>query len=59
MKKEKFHACCSCRRGEIDYRESDVEMCVVRDPDTKKIVLRGYLCRDHQVMYCDDGYEVK
>ena len=55
----KQRQCCECRKGEHDNYDDDVELCIVRDPDTKKIVLRGYICRGHDMMFREDGYIVK
>jgi hypothetical protein len=48
--------CADCRDGEHDNLTDDVELVVVRDPDTKKLVKRSYMCGDHQAAYLDDGY---
>jgi len=54
MKKQ----CFECRDGEHDNYDDNVELVTIKDPDTKKIVKRGYLCGEHQTMYLDDGYEL-
>ncbi len=48
--------CCECRAGEHDNCTEDVDLFVVRDPDTNKIRLRGYLCTDHQMIFLEDNY---
>lgn len=50
--------CSSCKNGEINDELAVVEA-VVRDPDSGKIVVSGYLCREHWNMYTDDGYKVE
>jgi hypothetical protein len=51
--------CFECRLGEHDNYDDDVRLVVVRDPETKKIVRRGYLCGDHRDCWRTDGYEVQ
>ena len=55
----KMKQCADCRDGEHDNIDEYVELVYVRDPDTKKMVKRSYMCEEHQSMYLDDGYEVK
>lgn len=50
--------CCDCRDGEHDNYDNNVKMIVVRDPETKNLIKRGYVCDEHEQMYCDDGYEI-
>lgn len=56
MLKEK--QCADCRNGEHENYTNDVFLVYVRDPDTKKIIKRAYLCGEHRMMYLDDGYEI-
>ena len=57
MKKTKV--CADCRDGEHDNIDDNVMLVFVRDPDTKKMVRRCYMCGEHRLMYRMDGYEVK
>lgn len=50
--------CSECRDGEHEDYAEIVGLVVVKDPDTKKIVLRAFLCRDHVAARLSDGYEV-
>ena len=51
--------CKDCKDdGEHDNYTNDVELAVIRDPDTLKVISRRNLCSDHWVMYEDDGYLV-
>jgi len=50
--------CCECRNGEHENYDNDVKMTVVRDPDTKKLVKRGYICETHVMMYLEEGFLV-
>jgi hypothetical protein len=50
--------CCECRAGEHDNYDEDVRLAVVRDPDSNRFKVRGYLCSDHRTMFRDDGYIV-
>jgi len=50
--------CADCRDGEHDNIDDDVRLVYVRDPDTKKIIRRSYMCDNHRTMYLMDGYEV-
>jgi len=50
--------CAECRDGEHDNLTDDVRLVVIRDPDTKKLVKRAYLCSDHLECYAMDGYEI-
>jgi hypothetical protein len=50
--------CSECRAGEHDDYDVIVGLCVVKDPDTGKVVLRAYLCASHVEMRVGDGYEV-
>jgi len=51
--------CADCRNGDHPDYDDDVRLVYMRDPETKKIVKRAYLCKEHRDMYLDDGYEVK
>ena len=55
-KKEK--QCSDCRDSEHDNYDDQVELVIVRDPETGKMVKRAYLCKEHVSMYLDDGYEL-
>ena len=50
--------CADCRDGDHDNYDDKVFITVVREPDTKKIVKRSYMCQDHRIAYRDDGYLV-
>ena len=50
--------CADCRSGEHENYDDDVMLVVVRDPDTKKLVRRSYMCGEHRGAYLDDGYEL-
>ena len=50
--------CCECRDGEHENLTDDVKLVTVRDPDTKKLVKRGYLCSDHIECYLLEGCEI-
>lgn len=52
----KIRRCCDCRDGEHDNYDDDVKLTIVREPDEKGFLKRGYLCENHRVMYEDDGY---
>ena len=49
--------CADCRDAERD--EAAVGLFVVRDPDTGRLLKKAYLCREHEMMYAQDGYELK
>jgi hypothetical protein len=51
--------CFECRAGEHDDIKEDAVLCVIHDPETKKIFRRGYLCSDHINVFLDDGYIVQ
>jgi hypothetical protein len=51
--------CADCRAGEHINYDDDLQLVYVRDPDTKHIIKRAWLCREHRTMYELDGYEVK
>ena len=51
--------CSSCKQGEVVDEDTDGKIYTVRDPDTGRIILRGYLCSDHIAMYLDDGYQLE
>lgn len=57
MSKEK--RCADCRDGEHPNYDDNVDMVTVKDPESKKIIKRSYMCNEHVFMYLDDGYEVK
>lgn len=50
--------CCACNQGEQGNYTDEVNFRTVREPETGKFILRGYLCSDHESMYLDDGYLV-
>ena len=50
--------CAECRDGEHENYDDDVRLCVLRDPETRKIVKRAYLCSEHRVANDDDGFEI-
>jgi len=51
--------CFACRARLHEDEDDDIEMCVIIDPDTHKLVGRGRLCGAHQDMYLCDGYLLK
>lgn len=51
--------CCECRKGDHPNYDNDVRLCFVRDPQTKKMQLRGYLCSEHREAALTDGYDVQ
>ena len=51
--------CTDCRIGEHANYDDDLQLVYVREIDTKHIIKRAWLCRDHRTMYEQDGYEVK
>ena len=51
--------CSSCKQSEIENDDTDGKVYIVHDPDTGKIIIRGYLCKDHLQMYDSDGYMIK
>lgn len=57
-KKTTQRRCAECRDGDHENYDDDVQLTLVRDPDTKKIVLRAYLCGDHRAARRYDGYMV-
>jgi hypothetical protein len=50
--------CCECRASEHEDFDPLVGLCIVKDPDTNKIVQRGYLCEGHVEIRTTDGYDV-
>ena len=50
--------CKDCKDGEHDNYTDDVELAVIRDPETLKVISRKNLCSEHWEMYLDDGYLV-
>ena len=62
MTKEKaarVRQCEECRFGEHDNLSDDVQFVTVKDPDTGKVLQRGYLCADHvRSLFTDLGQEV-
>ena len=48
--------CKDCKDSEHENLTDDVELAVIRDPDTLKVVSRKNLCSDHWDMYLDDDY---
>lgn len=50
--------CQECKDGEHDNYDEDVQLVVVRDPQTQKTHRRCYMCKDHRIMYDMDGYDV-
>lgn len=48
--------CCDCRDGEHENYDDDLVLTTIKDPDTGKLVKRGYLCGSHRQIYDDDGY---
>lgn len=54
----KVKQCAECRDGEHENYTDQVDFCIVRDPETGKVIRRAYLCTDHQAAFLDDGYEL-
>ena len=52
------HKCAECRNGEVEYSAPDVKLVLVRDPDTKKLQKREYVCADHLDVLITDGWQV-
>lgn len=50
--------CADCRDGEHENYDENVRLVCVRDPDTKRVVKRAYMCDNHRQMYRNDGYSV-
>lgn len=50
--------CCECRKGEHEDYDNHVSLCMVRDPESGKLILRGYICGEHFSAFRDDGYDV-
>jgi hypothetical protein len=48
--------CCECWDGEIENYDVDGKIHIIKNPDTGKIVRKGYICSDHLEMLADDGY---
>ncbi len=51
--------CNDCKDGEHENYDNNLELVIVRDPETKRWVKRAWLCKEHRDMYGADGYEVK
>ena len=51
--------CFECRNGEHDNLDDDVRMTTILDPDTGRLVGRGYLCGEHTVAKLDDGFNIR
>lgn len=51
--------CCDCRDGEHENYDNDIILVFIQDPDTGKMIKRGYVCQEHRIMYRDNGYRVK
>lgn len=51
--------CCDCRDGEHENYDEKLELCYVKNPETGKMVKRGWLCQEHREMYRSDGYIVE
>ena len=50
--------CADCRDGEHKNYDDDIKLTILRDPNTKKLTKRAYMCKVHREMYADDGYEI-
>lgn len=50
--------CAECRDGEHDNLSDDVQLAIIRDPDTGQILKRAYICDEHWSQYLDDGYTI-
>lgn len=48
--------CSECRDSEHSNFDDDVDLVVVKDPETGKLVKRAYLCSEHVYMNLTDGY---
>lgn len=49
-------ACADCQDGEHENYDNNIGLVIVRDPDTRHIIRRAYMCEEHREMYLDDGY---
>jgi len=47
--------CAECRDGEHPNYDHHVRLTLVRDPDTKHLQRRAYMCAAHRDMYESDG----
>lgn len=60
MNTKRAHGRChDCDSGEHESYDDNVQLVIVRDPDSKRIVKRAYLCQEHRAMYQGDGYDVE
>ena len=50
--------CADCRNGEHENYDENIRLVTLRNPDTKKLFKRAYLCKEHRDMYAGDGFEV-
>ena len=51
--------CCECQKGEHPNYDEEVRLLMVREPDTGRLVLRGYICGEHAEAFAQDGYTVE
>lgn len=56
--KSKRKECADCRDCENPNYDDDIRLTVVRDPETRKIRKRAYMCDQHREMYAQDGYTI-
>jgi hypothetical protein len=48
--------CCECRAGDHDNYSDGTFLYLIRDPETKQIYRRGYICTHHIEMFNADGF---
>ncbi len=51
--------CCECQKGEHPNYDEEVRLLMVREPDTGRLVVRGYICKEHAEAFAQDGYTVE
>jgi hypothetical protein len=44
---------------EIGCQDKETIHCTVYNPDSGKVVKRGYFCHKHLQAYYDDGYDIE
>lgn len=50
--------CVECEAGDHDNYIDTGDYVVVTDPETKELIVKGYVCSDHQEMHLNDGYVI-
>jgi hypothetical protein len=51
--------CGPCRDGEHDNIGATARKLTVRDPESGRLVYRGWVCDNHEYCFNFDGYDVK